>query len=179
MILMTCYALLVSSHALPQGPEARARRWSARRRNFRNGAPVTLAYVTAIIVVEPFNGGAASQAVRTVLAGAIGGIVFAAIALLSAYAERLSSRLARARPRWQYLLFTLSYGSLAVMGVAAILNYRQGWLANVAAAVIMWSSAAALAMAGRAASWGRVRRAFWWHRPKWVNDGPAERDPCR
>jgi hypothetical protein len=133
-----------------------------------------LACVTAFIVVEPLHGGAASQAVRTVLAGAIGGVVLAAIALLDPCAERVASRLTRARSRWQYMLFALCYGSLAVIGVLAILHYRQGWLANVAAGFILWGSAAALAMAGRAASWGRARRAFWWHRPRWLNDGPAE-----
>ena len=170
LILMACYALLVPSHALPQRPGTRARRW----RTFRSRAPFGLACVTAFIVVEPFGGGVVNEAMRTVLAGAIGGVLLAVIALLDTYAVRLSSRLARARPRWQYALFTLCFASVAAMGVLAIVHHRQGWLANAAAGFILWSSAAALAMAGRAASWGRARRAFWWHRPRWLDDGPAQ-----
>ena len=104
--------------------------------------------MTAFIVVEPIGGGVVNEAMRTVLAGAIGGVLLAVIALLDTYAVRLSSRLARARPRWQYALFTLCFASVATMGVLAIVHYRQGWLANAAARFILWSSAAALAMAG-------------------------------
>lgn len=144
------------------------RRRSGRRRSLRYRAPLVLACVTAFVVVEPFNGGVASQAAHTVLAGTIGGILFAAIVLLDAYGERLSSTLTWVRPRWQYVLFALCYASPTVIGALEILRYRQGWLANVAAALVVWSSAAALAMVGRAASWGRVRRAFWWHPPQWL-----------
>jgi hypothetical protein len=145
-ILLTWYANLVPSHALRHGRAARSRRLASRRRNLRHWAPVTVAMATAVTVVNPFSGNIASQAGRALLGGAVAGILMAGLVLLDACAQRPSARCTRTRRRWQYAMFRLGYGILAGVGVLVILHYRQVLLANVAGALVMWSSAIALVM---------------------------------
>jgi hypothetical protein len=136
--------------------------------------------VTALSVIGPYmqtrHWGASSVALGIVLVGVVGAIVLVFIAIFDAYAGRLSQRLTRARPRWQYLLFALGYIGITVVVVMVGLHYRDGWPTSIASAFTMWSSMIALAMLGRGLSWGRARRAFWWHPPQWLGSGSAGAD---
>ena len=101
-------------------------------------------------------------------------------------AQRRAVARATARPRWHYGAFAIGY--LIPFGFAAAefvrLHGRQpSWwpnapaerpVAELVALGLVWSVSFALAMLGRAVTWGTLRRYFWFHPPVWLADRDAQ-----
>lgn len=175
-------------HALPRGPERRARRQAARLRQqgrWRNGLPV---FGTMLIGLESFQGwpsvtGSTADHVLGAIGSAAAALLFVmlagpAVLWAGLRADRIRQAQAAPRPRWQYL--AIAAGWLAAAGgtgaASVLLGLGQahpGWLARACSGVSYGLAVPGLAMLGRAACRGRARVVFWWYRPLWVTDAEA------
>jgi uncharacterized membrane protein YfcA len=114
------------SHALPPGPERRARRTQARarqwrhwrRRQWRDQLPLYLVLVTGAQVAGLPPADADNRGILDLIGTIVGAVAFILVFMLvlaPVYlrAEALRQRQAAPRPRWQYLVFAVGWGALA------------------------------------------------------------------
>lgn len=166
------------SHARPQRPGSPAERLAARRerrarnrQNWRDKIPNVLTtlppVVLAMVLQEEWPG------VPGFLAS-VGVAGLAAIALyflllpVTSRAEKLSAAQVAPRPRWQYLLYAAGWLAVTAGCVAGAIYVGTGWVRDPVGVLGWWCFVAGVGMLGRALCWGRVRPAFWWHRPAWL-----------
>ncbi|HSR85798.1 MAG TPA: hypothetical protein VLM11_16615 [Streptosporangiaceae bacterium] len=147
-------------HAAAVRPGSRRRRWGC--------ALWLLAVATALmasIIITSGHPGTAALHLMLVLA------VLAVLLAGQGYAVYRSSRRTSPRPRQQYFLFCAGYLIIAITGASAggWADARHiGWLSNAMVWLAGLSLAGVLAMFGRGAFRGRLRRAFWRIPPPWL-----------
>jgi hypothetical protein len=163
------------SHAMPAGPDRRARRQATRRQRLRTQwqlVPMFVLVITSLrVAVAPQSPHAsvASRVLGVLSSGLLGGLVVALIVVLAVILRgRLTAlRMSRAgpRPRWQYLLAALAWLGIT-WGLVLASRWAGPGLAGRAAAVLgIWSGAYCLVNIGRAALRGIARDLMWWWDP--------------
>jgi hypothetical protein len=167
----------VPSHALPPGsPLARTRR--IRRRRRRGGARGLVIFLPVGVATAFVGNGRQEHASVLYYFGCVLLFVVAVIATIGAayLSARLSARLIRPRPRWQYCLFCLAYccpvAAFVRVAVEHVRDHTQNetsWAAVAGGMLATYCVIAGLLMLGRAVVIGRARRAFWLFPPQWVD----------
>jgi hypothetical protein len=180
------------AHALPRGPEFRARRAGARaralgrvRRDWRERLPNALVVVTGLAVGAGGPSGGEGHGIAGVIGAGVVAVLFIvvfglAMGLVQLRAEKLRRAQAAPRPRWQYLLIAAGWLAAAAGLIAAgralgLLSAGPGWLARACGGSAAWFAVFGLDMLGRALAGGRLRTLFWWYRPRWVADADVSR----